>query len=1058
MTQFKDHLKRLSIEIIILFFLITGVSNGGYSQDLPKVIQPSPETSALFRFSNYPMDYSTGLPQISIPVYEVQSGSLSVPISISNHASGRRVTDQDGPVALGWSLNAGGMISCTQYGSADFGTPSFGTYQFPYPFRVSGLSNSTDLVYLEKIIHYDNPSANILPWTDGEYDVFSYSINNSSGKFIFKDNNGVKTATLLPYRPYIITPYYTFRGLSGIDITDDKGTLYKFVTTETSGYDNAVTGLAIKQIISADKTDTITFQYTGFREWRLYFSQQRTIIDAWLFPGAYPSSSELDFSSEASNQEGYQIFRLTEIDFKQGKVLVNLVTGSDKIDNIQVINLNNEVLKTIQFNRSQLDILTQGGVSGKPNMTQVNNKLDGLVFKDRAGASIENYSFQYYPGNTSIALDLHFCDWWGYYNASGNLNMLPDYKGVPYAGPTSTQLIDIINGGPNNREPDLEGLKRGVIKKIIYPTGGSTEFIYENNKYFNNSTNAAVNGPGLRIAQINTDDNRGTVSTKTYKYGVNEIGYGFLDLVPNITTMASELTNKFLGYGVGYSGTDRERTFYSGFIPELSAMAERPVIYTEVAEYEGTPTNNIGKTVYNYDNSAWAPSGMPAYSSQTIGKMHIYNANYWNNPSLIKKTEYKSLQNAGIISYVKRKETANNYTSNNIEDVAGLHVQRLMLYPLTPGYGANPSNPETIAAQSGNNIYTFSDYHIPVGIKNLTSTSETSYNDDNSIITNSVSYTYNTQQFVSQTAKSASDGNNILTQITYPSDYTGNAVLAQMISPPLNMLNYPVEQIESKNLVPLKSVMTNYFNWGTANPMFAPRTIDVKKGSNAYETRIRYYGYDDNGNPISVAKESDMLNSYIWDYRKSYPVAEVKNAASTDIAHTSFEADGTGNWTGLNTANIINDANAITGSKDYNFNGTTLSKPALTSSNTYIVSYWSKNGVYTVSGTPITGWPRSLTTITINGNSWTNWEHKVTGASTISISGTGIIDELRLFPANAQMSTFTYAPLIGRTSQNDMNNRVSYYEYDAFGRLKLIRDMNKNILKTFTYQYQSTTP
>ena len=78
--------------------------------DLPKIIKPSPETSALFRFQDYPMDYSTGLPQISIPIYEINSGSLSVPISISYHASGRKVYDQDGPIALGWSLNTGGSI------------------------------------------------------------------------------------------------------------------------------------------------------------------------------------------------------------------------------------------------------------------------------------------------------------------------------------------------------------------------------------------------------------------------------------------------------------------------------------------------------------------------------------------------------------------------------------------------------------------------------------------------------------------------------------------------------------------------------------------------------------------------------------------------------------------------------------------------------------------------------------------------------------------------------------------------------------------------------------
>jgi len=1030
----------------------------GYGQDLPKVIQPSPEAAALFRFMDYPMDYSTGLPQISIPLYEVKSGSLSVPISISNHASGRRVNDQDGPIALGWSLNAGGMISRTSYGSADFGTPTYGTYNFPYPFKTTGLTNS-DVQYLGKIAHYDNVDANLLPWTESEYDVFSYSIGSGGGKFVFKDNNGVKTAALLPYKPYIITPYYTFQGLSGIDITDDKGTLYKFLATEFSGAssDNIVTGLAIKQMISADKIDTINFKYTGFGEWRLSFSQQRILIGNWAMDQEpYPSPAEAEYTVENSDQGFYQIARLTEIDFKQGKVLFNLVTGSDKIVNIQVMNTNNEIIKTIQFNRSQLDYFTQGGASGSPNMTQINNKLDSLVFKDNTGNSVENYSFQYYLGPSP--LDLHSCDWWGFYNASGMINMIPQYTLTGFGGGSGT----VIDGGSDyNREPSLSALKSGVLRKIIYPTGGSTEFIYENNQYVDASNNIK-NGPGLRIAQINTDDNRGTINTKTYKYGVAESGYGFLDLKPSMNTMSTQVAYGFFAsnqLSPNRAGTYSQTTFYSGFAPGLSAMADRPVIYTEVAEYHGTQANNIGKTVYDYDNFAWAPSGMfVSGGGAMVPKYHIYSCNYWNNPVLTKQTDYKAIQAAGAISYQKKKETSNAYTITNIDDVAGLHVQRLYVLPQKGILGPGVDVERWAALYQSMNVYTFSDYHIPVGVKNLTSTTESLYNDDGSAVVNTVSYSYNTKQYLAQKTSNTSDGAAISTQITYPFDYTGNAVLTQMTDPSHNMLNFPIEQNEFRNSTPIKGIRTNYSNfqnrWGLANPMILPQTVDVKKGTNAYETRLVYQDYDKKGNLTSVAKQGDLSHAYIWDYNYSYPVADIATPfGSSSIAYTSFEADGSGNW--IVPSTLKDNTYAFTGKQSYNLSNGAISiaQNGLDPTIWYTLSYWSKNGMYQCPDASSV-----KTGGTING--WTYYEARVfvSSSGTTSISGSGLIDEVRLYPEKAQMTTYTYTPLVGMTSSCDASNKVTYYEYDGFGRLKLIRDINGNILKTFKYQYQSTTP
>ena len=93
-----------SLQVILTTLFFALMSGAATSQDLPKVIPPSPESASLFKFQDYPVSYATGLPQISIPLYELKSGSLSLPITLSYHSSGRKVYDETGAVGLGWSL------------------------------------------------------------------------------------------------------------------------------------------------------------------------------------------------------------------------------------------------------------------------------------------------------------------------------------------------------------------------------------------------------------------------------------------------------------------------------------------------------------------------------------------------------------------------------------------------------------------------------------------------------------------------------------------------------------------------------------------------------------------------------------------------------------------------------------------------------------------------------------------------------------------------------------------------------------------------------------------
>lgn len=1013
----------LRIAAIWLIALLAVAPTKSEAQDLPRIILPSPEAASLFRYQTYPIDYSTGVPQISIPLYEVKSGSLSVPISISYHASGRRVSDLDGPVSLGWSLNAGGSVSRTVHGSVDFGP-----YPFPSPLLLS-VDNVSNLLYLEQLSHFDKNPLQVTPgdWKDSEYDIFSYYFGGNSGKFLFSDNAGVKTPALLPYKPYTITPVYTQSGgLTEIDIVDDKGVFYKFVGNGyySSPYGAVYTEFDLFKIRSADRTDSISFVYTGFVQNRTTFGQTVTFNDNSEPQSSFAGDPNYNGAGnvvEQTNQDKYQISRLTEIDFNQGKVKFNLVSGSDKIDNIQVFDYNNTLIKSIQFNRSFLDATAEAGVT--------TNKLDGIVFQDKLGNAIENYAFDYFPDyypSGVTGFNTRYRDWWGYYNGSGQTEMIPYYTNLPYTFPNGGGGSNYTLGNPSyNRDPYLPALESGVLKKITFPTGGSTEFVYENNKYMSNSTLTVKNGPGLRIQQVKTVDNNGTISYKTYTYGNSENGYGILDMEPDITNMAIESSYNYYSTTLGGGspiGSYRSRVFYSDFIPELAAIGDRPVTYPSVTEYQGTTAANIGKTVYTYDYAGWAPSGLQVSTSQLIYRRYISNYNFWNMPSLTSQTDYKNASG----TYQMKRQITNGYNTVTTGTVSGLHVEHVYNYPqngtVVGTYPPPSLYPEPWTIQYDNlhrYPYGFGQVQVPVGYKNLATTTQTVYNDDGSTSASTTTYTYNSHQLISQSSVNTSDGNNINTQTTYPFDYTGNTVLTQMIAPAVNMLNYPVEQTTLKNTAPVSATRTNYYNWGTSSaPVILPQTIDSKVGLNAYETRIRYYQYD-HGNPVSVSKEKAPVISYQWGYNYTYPVAQTTNALNTEFYYQGFED--------MANSQTIFSGPGHTGNRYTTSPSVAFTRP---NSRSYLISYWYRSsGVWQYSGElPYT-------------------------ANTYTMSGGDAYDDIRIYPSDAQMSTFTYNPLVGTTSATDSKGLTTYYEYDPYQRLLNIRDKDKNILKSFGYDY-----
>nr|WP_295865846.1 hypothetical protein [uncultured Chitinophaga sp.] len=217
---------------------------------------------------------------------------------------------------------------------------------------------------------------------------------------------------------------------------------------------------------------------------------------------------------------------------------------------------------------------------------------------------------------------------------------------------------------------------------------------------------------------------------------------------------------------------------------------------------------------------------------------------------------------------------------------------------------------------------------------------------------------------------------------------------------------------------------------------------------NRYEVKAVFDQYDSFNNIVTNHLDNNTLLTYLWDYQRMLPVAKVANAAIGDIAYTSFEADQKGNW--IFSGTPVSDATAPTGTKCYNLSAP-LSKNGLTPGKSYTLSYWTKNSTaFSIPGTQ-SGYPMKLSTV----NGWTQFVHQVVGITGITFPASGLIDEVRLYPADASMETFTYDPLIGITTRCDEKGLVTYYSYDGLGRLKTVRDQDGKIVRQFDYQFQA---
>ncbi|MDB5091494.1 MAG: hypothetical protein JWR09_5488, partial [Mucilaginibacter sp.] len=443
----------------------------------------------------------------------------------------------------------------------------------------------------------------------------------------------------------------------------------------------------------------------------------------------------------------------------------------------------------------------------------------------------------------------------------------------------------------------------------------------------------------------------------------------------------------------------------------------------------------------------------------------------WNRGLLMSKVVYKE-------NGAKVTEEHNSYSLYSPQNsgpmyVLGLRNQRLANYILSQNFCA-PGDYDC-----------FSQYRIITNVAKLLSSKILQTYDSGGLTSTQTSsnYTYSANCMnPSLIETSTSKGDLIDKYMTYPPDYAG---LDGSASNPGALALYNVQQ--QHIIDPVVEEYTLRKNADGTNPRvtdaylttfkvnqpladivyrseyagaianFVPSGISdagITKDPN-YQPFLSFDAYDANGNILQqhqIATGSPN-SSYIWDYNKQYPIAKVTNAVLSDIAYTSFEADGSGGWN-FDPLGINSDPTAPTGGKCYSLSYAHVSNNNLIASKSYIISYWIKNQ------TTALGITNGSTYLTNNSvaqgptiNGWTYFQHTISGTTHAQFVGSCFVDELRLYPADGQMTTYTYSPLAGLISSTDAKGEISYYEYDNFQRLINIKDKDKNVVKHMDYHY-----
>lgn len=941
--------------IVLCLWVMVQIHQTGFSQqDRVTYVPPSPNAASLLEYASIPVNLYTGTAQVNIPLYELKGRRLSVPVSISYHASGIKVQDISSSVGLGWALNAGGVVTRIVRGLPDEGTNGYFSRDFEEDYA------NADLLRANAI-----EGGTI----DSEPDIYFFNFNGKSGRFVMSPG---KAVIPLPEQGLKFTvpffaatdPFWEITDIDGVKYVFGKTSNARETTSSTlkvpQNIKTYISSWYLSEIRLPFDNEVVKFTYhegnnVYFENYRQYQENSLgTITNCTMppsWPGFFPSPLRDVITEITINTPKY----IAEINIFLGSTETSLGKVSFEYDQTGRQDLPNayrlrdivvQNLYSTEVGRYKLlneEYFVSDGCSTSDCKRL---KLSGIV-ETTNGAHLTKRSFSYNTTNLPARNSVQY-DHWGYYNSNPHSTAIPTSKSY-----------NMVSGGVvtfqgADKSPDLSRTQACILTQIVNSAGGLQKLFYQLNEYDLNGDIAPTGG--LRVERIEEDDgtNLNGVIVKSYKYrkvtdpdkssGIVYRNYTYdypftsVQSCPTIGVALFTFVRRFSGSLIDLFDIGGVHVGYSDVQIEYNNGAKEHLFFTDFVDHADDPTVFKSGPTPDYTN----PDGPPfvaksdrSYERGLLDAHWFYHAagnklkhirNYYD-PYLVSATEAPG----GRVLLLNQDGNSMSHRSGRYK-----YAHRGIRLIETTEKTFDPDN-ETNAFQKKTTLThdaTFS---------TLIKTSKTQLN----------------------------NGSELMTEYRYPSDYQ---------TPVTTYSDIESDAIHEINKAYMIGMPLEEVTW-------------LKRSGGDFQ--------------VTGAKLKTFKKDLATSITSPYEEFELK--ITSPVPSTDF------NWSYINVSSNYREFRKddlykrVHSYDSYDAYGNLLQETG-------------EDGVATAY----------------------EWGHN-----------SSLVTFVRTNPADPQVRYFDHIPMIGLNYITDPAGRNTYYSYDVFNRLKLIKDHDSNIVSRYRYHYKN---